>query len=684
MLAYRSDIDGLRAVAVVAVILFHAGVTGFPGGYVGVDVFFVISGFLIASIILRELDNETFSVAAFYERRIRRIFPPLFVVLGVTWITAYFVLLPSGMVALGKTMLAATLFVSNFVFCVDAGYFGGGAETKPLLHTWSLCVEEQFYMLFPLVLAALYRYRRPWLSWVTAALAGISLGLSVWGVSRTPEASFFLAHSRAWELLLGALLALRVLPLIERPVVRHMLGLAGLAAILYAALRFNARTPFPGLHALVPCLGTAALIHAGTGGVGIVNRLLSLRIPVSVGLVSYGLYLWHWPLLVLAREATLGTLGSTKIALCLLATVLLSGASYYLIEKPVRERRVLTSRGALFGAATAAMVGASALALLPMKLDGFPGRLPAHAMAYATQAGGSKPIFERYCRAYHGRRTSKHCVIGAPNAKRSFVVWGDSHAAASAPAIAMAGIQTHRAGLLRVENGCRPLLGVRVEGVRVEGGSSECERFNDLTAARVKSKAITDVVLVGRWGLSVEGTGYKHEYGLEHVITDKASREASVSRNPAVFRRGMTRTLTALAKDHKRVIVTLPVPEVGLHVPATFARMVWWGQTLDLRPTRSEYEKRQRRTLSILRDLQKRFGFDVVDPTKVLCGAKFCEVERDGKLFYKDDDHLTDRAARRLVPQYARLLARRDATLVDDVTPAALDPDAEPDADMGR
>ena len=302
---HRADIDGLRAIAVVPVVLFHAGVSPVSGGFVGVDIFFVISGYLITSLILGEMAEGRFSLAGFYERRIRPIFPALFAVLAVCR-RGGAALSAAGAQELRPEPAGHDLLCFQHLFLSGLGYFAVPPDSLPLLHTWSLAIEEQFYIVFPLLLSLVIAFgRRVWIGLI-AALFVLSLAASIWVTRVNPDAAFYLAPMRVWELMLGALLAARLLPRIGSPAVREMLALAGIALIAYAVFGFSPATPFPGSAALIPCLGAALVIYAGEDdGTTLAGKVLSLWPLVFVGLVSYPLYLWHWPLLMFARYWTI-------------------------------------------------------------------------------------------------------------------------------------------------------------------------------------------------------------------------------------------------------------------------------------------------------------------------------------------------------------------------------------------
>ncbi|MCH8685927.1 acyltransferase family protein [Pedomonas mirosovicensis] len=346
---YRPEIDGLRAVAVIPVILFHAGLSLFSGGFAGVDVFFVISGYLITSIIINELEEGRFSIVRFYERRARRILPALFVVMLCCIPFAAAWMLPWQFKDFAQSLIAVTLFSSNILFWREDDYFATAAEEKPLLHTWSLAVEEQYYLLFPLLLALLWRFGRRPVFGVIALLAGASLLLSEYGSRHWGSANFYLAHTRAWELLIGSICAF----LQFRQPQRRSNGLSalGLGLILFAIFRYDETTPFPSVYALAPTLGTALVILYGAGGTW-AGRLLATRPFVGIGLISYSAYLWHQPLLAFARIYSLKTPPIEMMLALSAASLVLAYLSWKYVETPFRNRRAF-SRGAIFRSAAA-------------------------------------------------------------------------------------------------------------------------------------------------------------------------------------------------------------------------------------------------------------------------------------------------------------------------------------------
>ncbi|MEZ5536017.1 MAG: acyltransferase [Thiolinea sp.] len=370
---YRKEIDGLRAFAVIPVILYHAGISGFSGGFVGVDIFFVISGYLITSIIIGELETGKFTIAGFYERRARRILPALFFVMLAALPFAWWLLLPHELTGFGRSMLAVTVFASNILFWQESDYFATDSELIPLLHTWSLAVEEQYYVIFPVLLMLCWKFGLRRVTVIIASIAIISLGLAEWGWRHDASANFYLLPSRAWELMAGAGCAL-YLGHNARPggAPAQWLSLTGLVLLILSVFWLDDSVPFPSLYAIPPVLGTALVIlfaHPGTWA----GKLLSLPVFVGIGLISYSAYLWHQPMFAFARlyyadePALFIILGLATLAFVLAAF------SWRFIEPPFRQRQNF-SRRQIFLMAFAGSLVFIVVALTLILLDGVPAR----------------------------------------------------------------------------------------------------------------------------------------------------------------------------------------------------------------------------------------------------------------------------------------------------------------------
>ncbi len=489
---YRPDIDGLRAVAVGAVIFYHWGVDGVGGGLAGVDIFFVISGFLITRILYGELQSGSFSVRHFYERRIRRIFPALFLVMSVSAALAWWLVPPPDVVRVGHSLSAAALFVANFYFLGQGSYFSASAQQAPLLHLWSLGVEEQFYLVFPWLLLAGWVWLRGRHVMLLALLAGLSLAFAVWLSGYSASAAFFFSGARFWELLVGSLLAVTPGLRVGQRWMAHGLSLAGLALVALAISGRWAEAMPAGAQPLCACLGAALLIAAGEQHQGIGSRLLSLRPLVFIGLISYSLYLWHWPLLVYYRATQ--PAGNGVSALVMIATFLLAVASWRFVEQPFRRLPMPANRvfWLAAGVVLAALMVAGFFSITRGGLERFSPRAQWLYSFEGYEAG--EAVREDRCFLTPRRLDTRHfdhaACLPQVAGKPSYLLAGDSHAAHLwfGLAQAMPEVTLQQA----TASGCRPLLG----GPRVP----ECEPFlNDILEDRLPAIRPKAVVLAARW-----------------------------------------------------------------------------------------------------------------------------------------------------------------------------------------
>lgn len=464
---YRPEIDGLRALAILPVVLYHAGVPGFSGGFVGVDVFFVISGYLITSIILAETAAGGFSLQSFFVRRIRRIFPALFVMMLISYPFAFILLSPSAMKEFSGSMAASTGFLANVYFLGVSGYFATAAELKPLLHNWSLAIEEQFYLLFPLTLLLTLRLGKTFQLGLFAAIALASLGLAQWQIS-TGDAvrAFFLLQSRAWELTIGVFAAFLITSrqgeVLQSSRALRQASLVGVALILTAVVTYDGDTPFPGAAALVPCLGAALVIVFATPG-SLAREMLSWRPLVFVGLVSYSLYLWHYPLLAFTRIATETDDHWLLLNMCGVA-FLIACLSWRYIETPLRELPAAKPLRILVPAALG-MVLLGGLGLAGYQTDGYRDIYLAYRLDDATRAN-----FETYRgMAQRSNLADEDCMFSSEQPNDAFesrfedcarthgkavLVLGDSHSGNIYGALRQTGNFPFLVALSR--GGCRP------------------------------------------------------------------------------------------------------------------------------------------------------------------------------------------------------------------------------------
>jgi len=635
--SYRPDIDGLRAIAVLAVVMFHAGIPFISGGFIGVDVFFVISGYLITSIIVKEIRQGDFSLINFYERRIRRILPAFFVVVLFSTMIAYAWFLPPEFEAYGKSIVAAALSVSNILFWNESGYFDSSADLKPLLHTWSLGVEEQFYIFFPLFLLLISRFfGRSWLIWLLPVVM-LSFLASIWGTHNQPEATFYLAHMRAWELALGGLLALGALPEIRQHYLREIMALSGIVMIVGGMVGLNSESSFPGLNALFPCVGAALLIHAGSSGHSRIGQLLSWRPLVLVGLMSYSLYLWHWPLLVFAKYYLIRPITNWEVASVILLSMAVAFLSWRFIERPFRKRKKVFSRRFVFSAGISATMLAVLAGSLIIQSKGVSQRIPEDVMKLVNGAGDvSKNINQCMVKNRRLNKGRSLCRIGSKTGEPSFVVLGDSHAGALMPGIDLVAKKYGKTGLHAAALSCPPLVGVKNQKGRK---GKQCMKFRSGVLKMIEqTPALHTVLLIARWPAYAEGSRYGNDDpGPKPVLVDLVNH---TSGNRAVFAQGLKRTVVRLRREKKEVYIIFSVPEVGWNVPRVLARNLWTGREMDIRPKWESFYERNKFVLSTVKKLAEKYGVTIIYPHKVLCDREYCSVSIDGKSLYRDDDHL--------------------------------------------
>jgi peptidoglycan/LPS O-acetylase OafA/YrhL len=422
-------------VAVLLVIAYHLVALKIWGGFIGVDVFFVISGFLISSVILREIEEGRFSLFAFYERRIRRILPALMVMLFVIAIFSCIYLLPSELKDFAKSLIAAVFSASNIYFMENSDYFAAPNASKPLLHTWSLAVEEQFYIVFPLFLLLIRRWTPGNFRKVVVLVASASFVVSVFGAYAFPTATFYLPVTRAWELLLGTMLSLHVFPAIRSAFWRNVASAVGLMLIVACAFVYGARTHFPGLAAVPPCLGAALVIAAGQTGNSTVGRLLSLKPVVFVGLISYSLYIWHWPIIVFQRMSMIqlrdASSRSVKCGL-LVVMILVATLSWRFVETPFRKGRFMLKGAGAFRFATATGVALAAAGFAILALHGLPTRYTPEEVEISSYMEREAPYRLGTCFISSGQPSSDFNVstcLRQDAHKKNYLLLGDSHAA---------------------------------------------------------------------------------------------------------------------------------------------------------------------------------------------------------------------------------------------------------------
>ena len=662
---YRADIDGLRSLAIVPIVLFHAGFSLFSGGFVGVDIFFVISGYLITSIIAKEIRGGQFDLWRFYERRIRRIFPALIVMLLFSGVAGWLLLFPLDLQAFGQSMVASTGFVANISFWLQSGYFDTASDLKPLLHTWSLAVEEQFYLFFPLVLLVTIRASRDprRIVWILLLL---SFALSLFGVSRNPDATFYLIPTRAWELLIGSVLALDAVPIVKNHTAREMLAGLGLGLILVPVFAYSSQTPFPGLSALWPCLGTALIIRSGGAQLPPtrVARLLMLRGVVLIGLMSYSLYLWHWPIMVFSHHWLLEKPDSTGKILLVAASVLAAFASWLLVEKPARHHAGGLSRNHVFG-----LAGAAALLCIGIGgvfwHNGFVSRYPDALQSLLR-------IHEQQTKGFIGLQATVGgqkreglpdggFVVGGAGQQPQIAIWGDSHVGAILNGVIGAAQPDKAPGIsVFALGGCRPIVDVYL----AYEASTACHDHNQAVLAYLLKGPERKVVLVSRWPIALFG---------DVRATGKGDGLGSLAVRPATyldeaqaieaFSLHLGRTIDALTQAGKQVVVVETIIDLPQDVPhLVFKTLLRDPATAQISKDVSAYRERFSGVEQVFDRMQARHRFERIRLRDGLCDQWQCLLyrretgQKTGQVLYTDNNHLSTSGSALLAPLFRGVL----------------------------
>jgi len=627
---YRADIDGLRAIAIATVLLDHLDVPGFAGGFIGVDVFFVISGFLITTLIAEAQAAGGFSLARFYERRMRRIFPALFATLAVTLALGAALMTPADYEDLGKAAAAAAISGANLWFWSTSGYFAPEAERLALLHTWSLAVEEQFYLLFPTLMIGLAAAARLPRRGVIAALALVSFAWSAATSPLWPDAAFYLLPARAGELLLGALVALSPPPAVDARG-RETLAFLGLTLIAVAVAVIDRADPFPSWRAALPCLGTALVIHAGRAGATAVGRLLALSPLRFLGAISYSLYLWHWPVIVFARYRLFDDLGAGAIAVLALVSIGLATLSWRFVERPFRHapdptrtRRVLAT----------GVVGALALGLVGVGVwlaKGLPARMAPEIRALADPAWGRYRPCLRAVDAGDAA-AGRLCRMGASDGPARFLLVGDSFAAALADGLDAAARAHGVGGWFVGVQSCPPILGLR-SGASSAAARAACETTKSALPAIIAATGVDTVLVHALWG------NFDGERGRRRLLAGTAVDPMSPAAD-AVLAGAVADTVAMLTATGVRVVVIGPVSGARKNVPATLARARLAGRPADIALAPADIAARNRTATTIFTDLAARGALRFVAATGALCDTDRCRIEADGRPLFADDYHL--------------------------------------------
>jgi peptidoglycan/LPS O-acetylase OafA/YrhL len=628
---FRSEINALRAIAVLAVMAYHFGVPGFSGGFAGVDVFFVISGFLIASQILESIEQKTFSFTSFFSSRLRRIFPALFVVVIVCLVWGWFFDLPKEYINTNRHAVSALFFVSNLAFDGERGYFDAAAHTKALLHTWSLGVEGQFYLFLPILLLTARRFAKYYLKAVISLSLLMCMGWALYTNDQTPGKGFYLLSCRVWEFLAGVLLATHPLPNLNAAL-RNRLSVLGFGLLAVSFCYIDKNIPWPGIWTILPILGTSLAIIAGNANA--TSYFVEMRFFQRVGNISYSLYLWHWPVLVFVNALVTMSgrvLSSVDVLGMLLLTFVLGGVSWQYIERPIRVERHWWTNKRLSVFALAAIFAVFSFGLINVAMNGLPFRLPSYVQRAADATFINTPRDECFRRGDSTKEASEQfCVFGAVGTtpiSPTIALWGDSHANQYLTALSDAAVHMNLSGIIATQSACSAS---KVDFKKT--ANSACEKFNQEVYRYLVGHPAIKTVVLGKWWADL------HNEAILDLI------------------RG-------LVKEGKKVVLIGVLPSPGFDVPERWSKQqINANHAIDLMtaPLNSQslaLEIREK-TLAELSPQLHLGSVVYVDPLEHFCDEKVCRFVDGGQSNFRDDSHLAHSSSLKFVADFEDALKK--------------------------
>lgn len=624
---FREDINGLRAWAVVAVILFHFNVPGFSGGFVGVDIFFVISGYLMTGIITRGLNDNNFSFINFYLSRARRILPALLVLCAALLVVTWFSLAPPELKDHLRHTFSALSFSSNIRFSHETGYFDTASHEKLLLHTWSLAVEWQFYIILPLILGAIWKFSPTQKALLITLLVGffISLSLSIFITPSSPSVAFYLLHTRAWEMLTGGLVYLLANQIILTNLKQRIIETIGFSLIIFSILIFDTQSSWPGWRALIPVVGSLLVLIAARQA----SMWTSNSITQRLGDWSYSLYLWHWPLAAGLYHINLS--GDPKaILICLALTLFLGWISYRYIETPARTRLSTKSNWKNFANLGVALLIVVISASIVRHYRNDLSRMPVEVAAIFKEIENRNP-------------RDKECSTGLINACQyggdtlGIIAIGDSHSASLVRSIEKS-LPSDNLHLLDWSvHGCPTIRNVH----EIDDKYSACSKFIDLKLQENKEiDPLVPIIIISRVSM--------YFFGDNEIISSKQEKKRDY--NLEKMQTGMIETACEFAKV-RPVYMIRPIPELELNVPNVMGKALWQtGKPREVSISLEDYHKRQTLAWNMQDIAAKRCGIKILNPLPYLCKENKCKGDIDGIPIYFDDDHLNERGGQLLIP----------------------------------
>lgn len=638
-MVYRKDIDGLRALAVMAVVLYHLGFHSLSGGFIGVDIFFVISGYLITKSITQDIENNIFTISSFYVKRIRRIIPALFTITLITIIAALFILPIYELKEFSLSVMSVATFSSNIFFWLHLDYFSVSSELKPLLHTWSLGIEEQFYILFPLFMLFSQRLRDKKIIYWMALFFILSFLISVSPLGiNNPTANFFLPITRFWELLAGSILAISVKNIKHKNILfNNVLSLLGLTLIIIPIFLLDKYSIFPGYNALYPVLGTVLIIYSSDHKEKThIANILSIQPIRYIGLISYSMYLWHWPIIALSKNIIIGDFTFyIKMAILLLVS-LLSVLTYHFIEQPFRKNYTLKTFLQLKSGFLSLLILFAVASFILIYVNA----------TYKKNIPNNTTIIDNSIGCFTQSETlesTKRCSFGNKDSDKIFVLYGDSHAGVMIPVFEKLAIEHNYRGIMLPLTGCPPLFNVyRLDNDKIAKRCKGVYSDNMEEFLEFNKDSIDNVFLVSRWALYEKGWIVNGRLQpMAHFLSDSKTKSKNASDSAKVLERGLIRTVNKISKKlNIKTTILAQVPElpVNINYPNT------------KNTTKKEYIEQKLFVDNILNTFKDNDLVNVIDPIDIFCPGNICNMYENNIKLYIDDNHVSHVGALKFFP----------------------------------
>ena len=649
-MTFRTDINFLRGIAILAVLLFHFNIPFFSGGFVGVDIFFVISGFLISNIIINKLAYNQLSLISFFSHRIRRIVPALFFLLLTCLILGWWWLAPADYKELGKEAAYASLFFSNHLFFKDTGYFATESETKLLLHTWTLGVEWQFYLIFPFLILLLHRLWPRNISNIIGIITIASFFLSFWLSYHKPDAAFFLLPSRVWEFTIGTMLVLNKHKKISESVSGY-LAYSGLLLLFISIFFFNDAIRYPGVLALFPTLGAAFIILSRGEKL---SPIINFQPIQMLGNLSYSLYLWHWPVYVTFMYYQNHSPTRMLLFVIISLALVMTCVSYYCIEIPAKKRLQCSHNGysILLLCLCCALIYPTSRWIQSTQGMANKHRLSQQALIYAQGADDFPKETNTCLWGEEKNRYTDHknfCNYPGDPHKSKIFLWGDSHANALRDIVKEIAKKANRDLITATISACPPLT----IGASPSRTPDICVSGNKKALQEIQKYPGSTVILVARWSAYLLGKNEQHKDPYDMVWTPdlkQLPQYMDLDQRTKAFKKALIDTSCALHNNGATVAIVEPIPEIGISVPSALVRKEMYQSNQEIRLRKNIYDHRHQLIHQILQDIQQKCSVELVSPEAVLCDNQYCQIEQNGYSLYFDDDHLSTRGAALLKP----------------------------------